>query len=203
MLPASAPLRLRALRIEGRRSVEQIVDAYGIECRAVRDLLVEHFTERAPELDHVSLRSIARDLCRLFWRDLESQDVGELGADEQGALDVGLGGGDLQEGDDLAGGGQLVLPWPRPPRHGVRHSCRRLGGGPRRGAGRPPAPVRPDGLQCDRHPAGKVPRLQPGGLMPPAPDGERGHRLHHRVSGIQEPVRLGRVRHLHQSTGLG
>ncbi|MFI1155136.1 hypothetical protein [Streptomyces sp. NPDC020817] len=108
MLPASAPLRLRALRIEGRRSVEQIVDAYGIECRAVRDLLVEHFTERAPELDHVSLRSIARDLCRLFWRDLESQDVGELGADEQDALDVGLGGGDLQEGDDLAGGGQLT-----------------------------------------------------------------------------------------------
>lgn len=62
MLPASAPLRLRALRIEGRRSVEQIVDAYGIECRAVRDLLVEYFTERAPELDHVSLRSIARNL---------------------------------------------------------------------------------------------------------------------------------------------
>ncbi|MEU1436470.1 tyrosine-type recombinase/integrase [Streptomyces sp. NPDC005786] len=76
VLPASAPLRLRALRIEGRRSVEQIVDAYGIECRAVRDLLVEYFTERAPELDHVSLRSIARNLCRLFWRDLEIHHPG-------------------------------------------------------------------------------------------------------------------------------
>ncbi|WP_380792578.1 tyrosine-type recombinase/integrase [Streptomyces albidoflavus] len=76
VLPASAPLRLRALRIEGRRSVEQIVDGYGIECRAVRNLLVEYFTERAPELDHVSLRSIARNLCRLFWRDLEIHHPG-------------------------------------------------------------------------------------------------------------------------------
>ncbi|MCZ7460491.1 hypothetical protein [Streptomyces sp. WMMC940] len=57
VLPASAPLRLRAHRIEGRRSVEQIVDAYGIECRP-GGLLVEYFTERAPELDHVSLRSM-------------------------------------------------------------------------------------------------------------------------------------------------
>ncbi|MFF1655149.1 tyrosine-type recombinase/integrase [Streptomyces sp. NPDC058255] len=69
-------LRQRALRIEGRRSVEQIVDGYGIECRAVRDLLVEYLTERAPELDHVSLRSIARKLCRLFWRDLEIHHPG-------------------------------------------------------------------------------------------------------------------------------
>lgn len=76
VLPASAPPRLRVLRIEGRRSVEQIVDGYGIECRAVRDLLVEYFTERAPELDHVSLRSIARNLCRLFWRDLEIHHPG-------------------------------------------------------------------------------------------------------------------------------
>ncbi|MFI0716407.1 hypothetical protein ACH4SK_38600 [Streptomyces inhibens] len=76
VLPASAPLRLRVLRIQGRRSVEQIVDGYGIECRAVCDLLVEYFTERAPELDHVSLRSIARNLCRLFWRDLEIHNPG-------------------------------------------------------------------------------------------------------------------------------
>lgn len=32
-----------------------------------------------------------------------------LGADQQDALDVGLGRGDLQKGDDLAGGGQPVL----------------------------------------------------------------------------------------------
>ena len=76
VLPAGAPSRLRALRIEGRRSIAQIVDGYGIECRPVRDLLVEYFTERAPELDHTSLRSIARNLCRLFWRDLEIHHPG-------------------------------------------------------------------------------------------------------------------------------
>ena len=76
VLPASAPTRFRALRIEGRRSVDQIVDRYGIECRAVRDLLVEYFSERAPELDHTSLRSIADTMCRLFWRDLEIHHPG-------------------------------------------------------------------------------------------------------------------------------
>src|SRR4030095_5935954 len=39
-------------------------------------LLVEYLAERAPELDHTSLRSIARNLCRLFWRDLETHHPG-------------------------------------------------------------------------------------------------------------------------------
>ena len=76
ILPAAAPPRLRALRIDGRRSIEQIIDKYGIECRPVRDLMVEYFTERAPDLDHTSLRSVARTLCRLFWRDLEIHHPG-------------------------------------------------------------------------------------------------------------------------------
>ncbi len=76
VLPVTAPPRLRALRVDGRRSVEQIVDGYGIACRPVRDLLVEYLTERSVELDHTSLRSIARNLCRLFWRDLEIHHPG-------------------------------------------------------------------------------------------------------------------------------
>jgi site-specific recombinase XerD len=76
VLPAAAPERLRVLRLDGRRSVEQIVDGYGLQCRPVRDLLVEYLTERSPELDHTSLRSIARNLCRLFWRDLEIHHPG-------------------------------------------------------------------------------------------------------------------------------
>jgi hypothetical protein len=76
VLPASAPARFRALRIEGRRSIQQIVGKYGIECRPVRDLLVEYFTERAPELDHTSLRHIAGTIGRLFWRDLEIHHPG-------------------------------------------------------------------------------------------------------------------------------
>ncbi|WIX85717.1 site-specific integrase [Amycolatopsis sp. DG1A-15b] len=71
VLHGNAPSRLRELRLHGRRSVEQIVDAYGIQCRPIRNLLIEYLTERSPELDHTSLRSVARNLCRLFWRDLE------------------------------------------------------------------------------------------------------------------------------------
>ena len=37
---------------------------------------VEYLTERSPELDHTSLRSVARSLCRLFWRDLEIHHPG-------------------------------------------------------------------------------------------------------------------------------
>ena len=76
VLPACAPARFRALRIEGRRSVEQIVDKYGIECLPMRNLLVEYFSERAPDLDHTSLRHTADTICRLFWRDLEIHNPG-------------------------------------------------------------------------------------------------------------------------------
>jgi hypothetical protein len=76
VLPAMAPERLRVLRLDGRRSIEQIVDGYGIACGPVRDLLVEYLTERSPDLDHTSLRAVARNLCRLFWRDLEVHHPG-------------------------------------------------------------------------------------------------------------------------------
>jgi hypothetical protein len=76
VLPAAAPERLRVLRLDGRRSIEQIVNAYDIQCRPVRDLLVEYLSERAPDLDHTSLRSLARNLCSLFWRDLERHHPG-------------------------------------------------------------------------------------------------------------------------------
>src|SRR4051794_11828809 len=49
---------------------------WAAECRPVRELLVEYLTERSPELDHTSLRSVARNLCRLFWRDLEIHHPG-------------------------------------------------------------------------------------------------------------------------------
>jgi integrase len=76
VLPAMAPERLRVLRLDGRRSIEQIVDGYGIACGPVRGLLVEYLTERSPDLDHTSLRAVARNLCRLFWRDLEVHHPG-------------------------------------------------------------------------------------------------------------------------------
>lgn len=71
VLPADAPPRLRAAVLPGKRSVEQIVDGYGIVYTPVRDLLVDYFTERSADLDHNSVRSIAGTLCKRFWRDLE------------------------------------------------------------------------------------------------------------------------------------
>jgi len=60
--------------LDGRRSIEQIIDKYGIESRPVRDSGVLH--RAAPDLDHTSLRSIAHNLCRLFRRDLEIHHPG-------------------------------------------------------------------------------------------------------------------------------
>jgi len=76
VLPTGAPPRLRAVLLPGRRSIEQIVDGYGIDCAPVRDLLVDYLTERSAELDHNSVRTTAGTLCRLFWRDLELHHPG-------------------------------------------------------------------------------------------------------------------------------
>ncbi|ONI91008.1 hypothetical protein ALI144C_01960 [Actinosynnema sp. ALI-1.44] len=50
VLPAPAPERLQVLRLDGRGSIEQVVDAYGIQCWPVSDPLVEYLTERALSL---------------------------------------------------------------------------------------------------------------------------------------------------------
>ncbi|MET7852819.1 tyrosine-type recombinase/integrase [Streptomyces avermitilis] len=76
VLPADAPPRLRAAVLPGKRSIEQIIDGYGITCTPVRDLLVDYFTERSADLDHNSVRSIAGTLCKRFWRDLEIHHPG-------------------------------------------------------------------------------------------------------------------------------
>jgi hypothetical protein len=65
-----------AALLPGRRSIEQIIDGYGVECASVRDLLVDYFTERSAELDHNSVRAIAGTLCSRFWRDLEIHHPG-------------------------------------------------------------------------------------------------------------------------------
>jgi hypothetical protein len=67
---AAAPT-VPALSGQRQPSVEQLVDAYAIECRPVRDLLVDYLRERQVGIDHVSLVRLADTLGRLFWRDLE------------------------------------------------------------------------------------------------------------------------------------
>lgn len=73
--PTAAPT-VRALTDQRQLSVEQLVDRCGIQCRPVRDLLVDYLAERQVSVDHVTLVRLADTLGRLFWRDLELQHPG-------------------------------------------------------------------------------------------------------------------------------
>lgn len=57
-------------------SIAQLIDRCGIQCRPVRDLLVDYLAERQVSIDHVTLARLADTLGRLFWRDLERQHPG-------------------------------------------------------------------------------------------------------------------------------
>ena len=75
VLGSGAPT-VRALSDQRQPSVEQLIDRCGIQCRPVRDLLVDYLRERQVSIDHVTLARLADTLGRLFWRDLELQHPG-------------------------------------------------------------------------------------------------------------------------------
>ena len=76
-LGPDAPVTGRAfLQAAGQRSVEELVDRYQVQCRPVRDLLVDYLRERQPAVDYASLSNLAGDLVRLFWTDLERHHPG-------------------------------------------------------------------------------------------------------------------------------
>lgn len=76
ILGPEAPTSWRELRTGGQRTPEELIDRYQIECRPVRDLLVDYLRERQPALDYNSLRDLAYYLGRRFWRDLELHHPG-------------------------------------------------------------------------------------------------------------------------------
>jgi integrase len=71
-----APARMRVFTTQGQLSPAQLIGRHGIQCRPVRDLLVEYRQERQPTLDHTSLTGLAAALGGLFWRDLERHHPG-------------------------------------------------------------------------------------------------------------------------------
>ena len=73
---ADAPSTLRAFATQGQLSPDQMLDLYGIESGPVRAVLRDYLLERAPSVDHTTLRGLAHTLCRLFWRDLELHHPG-------------------------------------------------------------------------------------------------------------------------------
>jgi hypothetical protein len=76
VLGPGAPAALAELRTIGQRSPAELIDRYRLACRPVRDLLVTYLQERQPALDHNSLDTLAQQLGRLFWRDIERHHPG-------------------------------------------------------------------------------------------------------------------------------
>lgn len=71
------PIDYRAMQLEGRRTVPQLVDAYGVSNPRIRSLLIDYLTERAAALDYSSLAGLTRMLVRNFWTDIERHHPGQ------------------------------------------------------------------------------------------------------------------------------
>jgi Phage integrase family len=76
VLGADAPASLAELRTIGQRTPAELIDRYQLTCRPIRDLLVDYLHERQPALDHNSLETLAQQLGRLFWQDIECHHPG-------------------------------------------------------------------------------------------------------------------------------
>ena len=61
---------------QGQLTVEELVDRYRLQCKPVRDLLVDYLKERQPALDYASLDSVSRSLAGLFWARIEALSPG-------------------------------------------------------------------------------------------------------------------------------
>ena len=77
IFPADAPATIRAFGMaQGQLTVEELVDRYRLQCKPVRDLLVDYLKERQPALDYASLDSVSRSLAGLFWARIEALSPG-------------------------------------------------------------------------------------------------------------------------------
>lgn len=88
--PSDAPVTLTNLENRaGQASPAELVDRYGLQCKPVRDLIVDYLTERQTSLDYSSLKSLSTALASLFWADLERHQPGinslHLNADSSAA----------------------------------------------------------------------------------------------------------------------
>jgi integrase len=74
--PQTAPSTTRAFNVRGQMSVEAMIDRYGIECKPVRDLLVDYLREFLVSNDYSTVTTRSFVLGKLFWRDLELHNPG-------------------------------------------------------------------------------------------------------------------------------
>jgi hypothetical protein len=77
IFPADAPATIRAFGMaQGQLTVGELVDRYRLQCKPVRDLLVDYLRERQPALDYASLEAISSSLAGLFWARIEALSPG-------------------------------------------------------------------------------------------------------------------------------
>jgi hypothetical protein len=78
IFPPGAPATLRMLdpRFHGQLTDAEMTGQYAIACQPVRNLLVEYLGERRPSLDYASLKQLAFNTGKLFWKDLEARNPG-------------------------------------------------------------------------------------------------------------------------------
>ena len=77
VFPADAPATIRAFGMaQGQLTIEELVDRYRLQCKPVRDLLVDYLRERQPSLDYASLDAISSSLAGLFWARIEALSPG-------------------------------------------------------------------------------------------------------------------------------
>ncbi len=76
ILSPNSPPNIWAASRKGQLSIEELVDGYKVECRPVRDLLVDYLRERQAGMDYTSVRQLSTILVLLFWRDLELHEPG-------------------------------------------------------------------------------------------------------------------------------
>ncbi|WP_405778715.1 hypothetical protein OG512_00395 [Streptomyces sp. NBC_01378] len=75
--PEDAPATLRGFsKHAGQVGVAELVDRYQLQCRPVRDVLVDYLAERESALDYSSLNQLSRNLAKHFWADLEQHHPG-------------------------------------------------------------------------------------------------------------------------------
>jgi site-specific recombinase XerD len=60
----------------GQRPTTELVDAYNIGCKPIRDLLVRYLDERRPSLDYSSFTRLVGALVGTFWADIEHHHPG-------------------------------------------------------------------------------------------------------------------------------
>src|SRR6266567_1893987 len=72
-----APATIRAFGMaQGQLTIGELVDRYRLQCKPVRDLLVDYLRERQPSLDYASLDAISSSLAGLFWARIEALSPG-------------------------------------------------------------------------------------------------------------------------------